>query len=117
MKIAPILCFIALYAKGRKIRQQDAKLLGTNLTLQEWRAVKTFMVLFVAVFLVNVPPVFLLYIAGFMEPIGHVILQQFASALAGSLLVTDPIIILKNADIKECIGRLVIQFKNYRFKN
>ena len=116
LKIIPILCFIALYMKGRKIRQHDAKLLGSNLTLQEWRALKTFMVLFVAVFLVNTPPIFLLYVAGFVEPTGQAILQQIATVFAGVLSVTDAIVILKNADVKECLGKLIIQLKSYSFK-
>ena len=105
----PTVLFISLYVKGRKIRRMKSKILGTakkRISDEEWRALKTFFLLFLAIFLVTLPPNFLIYISSFFGIIAKDIAIKLSSMTIALLVITDPIIILKNADVKDALKKL-----------
>ena len=106
----PTVLFISLYVKGRKIRRMESKMLGTankRISDGEWRALKTFFLLFLAIFLLILPPNFLIYISSFLGTIANNIAIKLSSMTITLLVITDPIIILKNADVKEALKKLM----------
>ena len=124
--VIPVICiptvlFISLYVKGRKIRRMESKMLGTakkRISDKEWRALKTFFLLFLAIFLVTLPPNFLIYISSFFRIVAKDIAIKLSSMTIAFLIITDPIIILKNADVKEALKKLtefIITSIQYKF--
>ena len=83
-----------------------------NMSEQEWRAMKTFVLLLVGIFLVAFPPII---ITTLLLRFGSVV-QTLAAKLAFNILylivITDPIIILKNADVREAFEKLIKEFKD-----
>ena len=106
----PTVLFISLYMKGRKIRRMESKILETakkRISDEDWRALKTFFLLFLAIFLLILPPNFLIYISSFLGTIANNIAIKLSSMTITLLVITDPIIILKNADVKEALKKLM----------
>ncbi len=109
--LIPPVIFAALYIKGRKIRQQHNNMLGQNpiMTEEDWRALKTFSLL------VTLAIIFTVAIIGdqaisYQFPQSSPVSKVF-SVLYTFLVVADPIIILKNADVREVLGILVKSLK------
>ncbi len=99
--------FAALYYKGKMIRKQDLKMgiSSSLITEQEWRAMKTFILLFLAIFIETIPPFILLPAAELLErgSVAKVLVKLLGIDLLIALVMTDPIIILKNPDFKKFI--------------
>ena len=109
----PVGFFIALYFKGRKIRRKESKMLGLtrkSITDQEWRALKTFFMLLLAVFLVTFPPTLFATISSSFGTVARSLAVQLASDIITLLVITDPIIIMRNADFKEAFNNLMKPF-------
>ena len=112
----PVCFFIALYLKGRKIRRKESEMLGlTRKTIsdQEWRALTTFFMLLVAVFLVTFPPTLFFSVIRTFGRVAQTLAVQLASDIATLMVITDPIIIMRNADFKEAFDTLVKSFVDF----
>ena len=68
---------------------------------QEWRAMKTFLLLFLAVFVVTILPYLLFNIAALSGSLVSALVQKLGSGIISLITITDPIIIMRNADVKE----------------
>jgi len=107
--LIPTGLFIGLYIKGRQIRRKELKMLGLakkTITDKDWRALKTFFLLFLAVFLVIIPPIVLSLITAKLGDIIHNISLKLGSMIIDAHVVTDFIIILRNADVREVSQKL-----------
>lgn len=108
--------FLALYLKGRKIRRIETKMLGLTrrrMTDQDWRALRTFLMLFVAVFMVTFPPNIFIGIINMYGRVVRTLAVQLASDIVALLVVTDPIIIMRNADFKEAFNTWIKPLKDF----
>ena len=110
--------FLALYIKGRKFRHQDSQMLGLteDMTDQEWRAMKTFFLLFLAVFAVTILPYFLFNVAALFGNIVRALIVKLSTTIVSLLIITDPIIIMRNADVKEAFNILMKHIIDYCHK-
>ena len=118
--IATVAFFLALYIKGRKIRRKESKMLGLvnkSITDQEWRALKTFSLLFLAVFLVIIIPILLFNMAALFGTVVHFLVVKLAFNIITLLVITDPIILLRNADVKEAFHKLTKPLVDFCHKN
>ena len=115
MMFIPVGFFIALYIKGRKIRRQEANMLGLNsrnMSEQEWRATKTFVLLLVGIFVVTFPPIIITTLLLRFGSVAQTLATKLAFNILYLIVITDPIIILKNADVKEALEKLKKEFKD-----
>ena len=107
-------CFIALYVKGRKIRKAESKMLGKSkktMSDSDWRALKTISILFGSFLLVTVLPLTLALIFEQFVGIFVYILLSLLGILINMVVVTDPIVILRNADAKSSYMKLCSEVK------
>lgn len=118
MGMLPVVLYSALFHKGRKVR--NSMRMAANFTAseahkvkKEWRATITFFLMFLALFLVNVPPgIFSLVInitgitSNSTESLWFYILD--ALSLNSFILshVAVPIFILRNKDVREVISEI-----------
>ncbi len=109
--IIPPAIFVTLYIKGRIISRQLNNELGRRalMTEEDWRALKTFSLLVTFVIIYSVA------IIGYQVIVS--LFPNFNSAgalfavLYSLLVVVDPLIILKNADVREVIKSLWTKIK------
>ena len=109
----PIGFFLALYVKGRKIRRNEAKLraLSDN-EVSDWRAIKTFSLLFVAIFAVRVPPIVTTQVSALFGNVVRTLLLTLSSGMSFVLVITDPIMILRNKDAREILSEMKKRWKD-----
>ena len=88
-------------------------LVNKSITDQEWRALKTFFLLFLAVFLVIIIPVLLFKRAALFGTVVHFLVVKLAFTL---LVITDPIILLRNADVREAFHNSTKPFVDFCHK-
>ena len=115
----PVGFFLALYIKGRKIRRQEANMLGLNsrnMSEQEWRATKTFVLLFVGIFMLTFPPLIIIFLFLRYGSVAQTLAAQLAYNILHLVVITDPIIILRNADVREALEKLIKEFKDSHCK-
>ncbi len=112
--LLPTVLLTLLYLKGRKIHRAEnylAKSVGMIICDQEQRAMKTFLLLLTSVFVVTIVPISLYNVAEYTGKIARSLLYKLVIVMVVSTVVTDAIIITKNADVKECFGILWNQLK------
>lgn len=118
--IIPIGILVALYLKGRKFRRAQLRI-GQSKTVvqtQEWKALKTFIFLLVALSLVSIISPALFIIAGsFFQGTLHSLIVVFSSNMLSALIFTDPIIILRNKKVQEVLMEMKKNVSNKFFKN
>ncbi len=103
----PALLFFALYIKGRKIRRNEAAMLGlteNSMSEQDKRAMKTFILLLVGVFVIECTPFVFVKIATVLQLVAGVIIIRLNIGIIFSHLIVAPIIIMRNADVKEAMN-------------
>ena len=113
--ILPAVFFTALFIKGRKIRRQVISMTGENkgMTDEDWRAIKTFILLLLPSFLpaiINISP---LYRKSSLPFVVKNLLGKTVANIASLVVVVDPIIILRNADVKETLNAMMEKIKGY----
>lgn len=115
LTVFPVFFYIKLYCRGRKIRKvMVAEGSATDLLQREWKATITFFVLFVSVFLVTLPSLTVSLIVNRVFPVGErppaayalLVASQYVASL---LIVTDPIVIMRNKDVREILGKSKLQ--------
>ena len=100
--------FLALFVKGKCIRRQERNLGGDEeiLAKQEWKAIKSFAILFLGAFVVTVPAYLLLYVADFLGPVWPTVLKVVASNTIAFGVITDLAVLMRNADVREVLKTL-----------
>ena len=111
--IVPIFLYSALFWKAKKIKKSTVSAANDltdngNTTRREWRATITFFLLFMAVFVVTVPPIFLYYILELIFPSSTWvnIIQRFSSNMIPSLVILDPLFIMRDRDMRIAMAQL-----------
>ena len=108
--------FVVLYVKGRKIRRKESDMLGlSNKTISDsdWRAMKTFSILFGSFLIVAFIPFLLILLLEVFEGVVGFLLSELVIILVNIVLVTDPIVILRNADSRQACKKLRSDFKEW----
>ncbi len=110
----PTLLITLLFLKGKKIRKRELNMNGLDKTIsdKEWRATITFILLFVAIFVVIIFPIAFINIAHHTGKYISILLDKLGVSIIFAVVVIDPIIIMRNADVRECLGALKNQLKN-----
>ena len=102
----PMGLFLALYIKGRIIRKRESSVLGLprkSFLASEWRALKTFGLQLLAIIVVTAGPILFLQTVRFLNTFVATTVTLIASWAAYLLIISDPIILLRNADVKEIL--------------
>ena len=99
----PAVLFLAMYMQGRKIRRKESAMLGLEkktVSDQDWRAIRTFSLLFVGVFVIIFIPFVLFEMALVFEEVSQTVLRRLSYVILSTHIVVDPVIIMRNGDIK-----------------
>ena len=125
--IIPVILYALLYWKSRKIRKSQAAMIpaaaiGTeaekvlrNLRKREGKATITFFLLFISVFALTTPAIIITIIATTLartmgpSPIAYVI-SSISSTLTACLVIVDPIVILRNSDVRDVLAQIKRRF-------
>jgi len=113
--ILPAIFFTALFIKGRKIRRQVTNLTGENtgMTREDWRAIKTFILLLLPSFLQATVALSPLYRRSSLPFAAKNLLGKIVGNTASLVVLVDPIIILRNADVKAVLKTMIERIKGY----
>ena len=109
----PVILYAILYIKARKSLSKTTALGGvaSSTSHQEWKATFTFFLLFLSVFIVIFPSLVfftisnLLYGGSDLPPFMYA-LNVIASSVISLLVITDPIVIMRNRDIREIFNEI-----------
>ncbi len=110
--ITPVGFYLALWLKGRQLRHKESIMLGLakkntkTMSERKWKSIQTFFLLFMAVFVVTTIPVLVLNLSKLFGDVGRTLLAQIGNYIVTLLVITDPMIIMRNADVREAIGQL-----------
>jgi len=99
---------VALYIKGKKIRQKESEMIGlpkNQITSSDWKALKTFLLLALNIVAVQVE-IGLSLILSDADDLLHNHLILLISDTLSIHLFLDPIVILKNSDAREALKAL-----------
>ncbi len=107
----PPVIFVTFYIKRRIIKNKLNNMLGQNQVMSEedWRALKTFSLLVSMTILFTVAIVGYQVLSPLFPDLGSAT-KLFASFFS-FFVVVDPIIILRNADVREVLGQLVNEIR------
>ena len=107
--ILPTILYGLLYCKGRKVQKE----LASNAAAQdnhrkEWKATITFSLLFFSLFAFNLPSTIIevtvrAAFSGRMFSAAAYTILTFNSSLFSLLIITDPIVIMRDSDVKEIL--------------
>lgn len=132
LNILPVILYSALFYKGRKAR--NAMRVAANISASEahkakkdWRATITFFLMFMALFLVRIPPGLTSFIVTVVsmtsnstESVWFFVLNSMSVNVFILAYIATPIFILRNRDVREIIAEIkwipflkVIPVKNY----
>ncbi len=123
--IIPIVLYLALYCKARRIKKRQAAMLvsppsssdgstsneGRAIRKREWKANITFFMLFFTVFVLTTPVVSLSLIlaavnrANGPSPVTYVF-SSILSTMSSVLVIADPIVIMRNRDVREILRQI-----------
>ncbi len=118
----PIILYTILYAKALKAKKASTVDIGLAGVTQgrDWKATITFSLLFLGVFLVNLPGTLVIFIIAIFFsssnelPAPLYVVSALSSAILYILVITDPIIIMRNKDTKEIIVEIVSKMLSKR---
>ncbi len=116
--IIPIGLFTALYFKGRKIRRNEAMLRDlSDAEVSDWRAIKTFSLIFVTIFVLTIPPTVIAQITALFGSMVRTLLLIASASMSYAIVVTDPIMILRNKDVRDILSEIKKQWlESYRIR-
>ncbi len=109
-RIISLFLFAMLFMKARKAKKAMASI-GIQRPKQDWKATITFFMLFMSLFVLSIPSVAIyvivdkLYKVEEVSPAVHVLIIS-ATYMISLLTITDPIIIMRNADVREVIREM-----------
>ena len=108
--IMPIALYLALYCKARSIRKKMREMTGgIAQTGSDWKATITFFLLFITVFALTVPTISFssavgAYYSDRETPPAIYALDVVSAHVLSLLVITDPVVIMRNADLKEIVA-------------
>ena len=116
LTVLPIFFYAILYIKAKKIRKSHHRASMGNSTdhfAAEWKATITFFLLFLTVFAMTLPAFTILLIinAVFSQnelPAALYVLEKVASGTVFFLVITDPLVIMRNRDIRNITNKIKI---------
>jgi hypothetical protein len=102
--------YAVLYCKAFKIRRSlysDGTVSDLNRFNQEWKAVVTFSLLFLTVFMIIVPTTLVSIVIHALSfgAVSHVVVS-LNTAVTFLMVVVDPIVIMRNKDVKEVLSNI-----------
>lgn len=109
--IVPIFLYVALHIKAKRIMKTIPCPAAEN-HKREWKATVTFFLLFMTVFALNFPAVLIqvtithIYPVVTEAPPAVFILFTLSTVLISALVVTDPIVIMRNRDVRDIISEI-----------
>lgn len=115
--ILPVILYTVLYRKARKLRHATNNMTSVDKVAQkeylkrEWKAIVTYGLLFATVFAITVPSIVGRAIIGIVfspdppPPALH-ILSVLLLHLVSFVNVSDPLVIMRNADVREVISKI-----------
>ena len=109
LTLLPVVLYLRLYCRGRRIRRLVPE--ESDHFQREWKATVTFFVLFLSVFIVTLPSIIIgittrsLFPDGESPPGVHVLMVASVSVLS-LLVITDPIVIIRNKDVRDILIRV-----------
>ncbi len=112
----PAALFLIMYIKGRKIRKTEALVLGLEkktISDRDWRAIKTFLLLFFGICIIIFVPFIIFEVSKVLGILSRTLLDKLSFGIIFSHIITDPILIMRNADIKESLYVLMNKFKKF----
>ncbi len=109
--ITPLILYVILFIKAKKLKKAMTAMKAQNRDQSkfDWKATITFFLLFITVFALTLPNlVFFVIISsvyrGERVPAPLYVLTIIATTLISLHPVTDPIVILRNKDVREVVG-------------
>lgn len=119
--IVPLFLFGALYCKARRLDKNTAAPVASTAgeagsdaaRKREWRATVTFFLLFITLFAVTVPTTTIQIAVAQISSFGLVslppvwfVIQAISGGISPLLVLTDPIVILRNRDVREILSEV-----------
>ena len=109
--IVPVVLYILLYWKVKKIKQVRVVPVGAGennqAAKQDWKAAITFFLLFLTAFILTSPPTVLLIILAAVNSTVpsqvEFVLLAILTSVPSLLVVADPIVIMRHSDVKEVL--------------
>lgn len=107
--IAPLILYAILFVKAQKAKKAMAT--SQESTKHDWKATITYFLLFITVFAVTVPNFVFLFIVNMVYGSEHLptalhVIRCALIVVVSLLPITDPILIMRNRDIKEVITEI-----------
>ena len=125
--VIPLILYIILLMKARKAKKSMSIIMpsgaGTNLSPKtDWKATITFSLMFLTVFALALPSVivFLIIQIVYQEaevPATLYVLSVIASSAISFVNIMDPIVIMRNGDVREVIHNLIVLKIKRKFGN
>ena len=121
--IIPIFLYAILFIKARKVKKTMATAQGEDAetTNYDWKATITFFLLFISVFVLTLPNLAFFFITnaiyrGETLPAVLYVFRVIVVSFISLLPITDPIVIMRNKDVKEVIseikGKVCLKFSS-----
>lgn len=111
-----VIFLLALFIKGRIISYKQFKLTGKKdkkLWENQWRAIKTLFFLLLALVIILVPAYVIANIANSFGPVFHRVALQISLNAIFILVITDSIIVMRNADFREGFVKFLHRSSQY----
>ena len=110
--IIPVVLYAALFIKAKKAKARITSITAaSDVSKREWKATVTFFLLFLSVFLVSFPLFVVVRMFRVIYPDGDFPPPVYVTIvisinLYSLLVVTDPIVIMRNRDVREILNEL-----------
>ena len=115
--ITPVILYMTLFFKAWKTKEEIEEI--TQDHKKDWKATVTFFLLFASVFVVTLPNVTIILILDFLydedtfPPTAHV-LSAVTGSLVFLLLITDPILMMRNGEIRDILTEIKHKMLNQK---
>lgn len=111
----PVVLYALLYIKAKRIKREVSEVMAmSSSSRKSWKATVTFFVLFFSVFIMIVPTLIVLAITNIVYgerdlPPAINALNVTFSSVSSLVIVTDPIIIMWNRDVRIVVGKIMVK--------
>ena len=112
--VVPIILYTILFIKAKKAKKAMAVHIQSVKSENDWKATITFFLLFLTVFVLIAPNVLVLSVTnaafqGKTVPPGLYVITIITASMNSLLVVTDPILIMRNKDVREVKKELILK--------
>jgi len=109
--LASVIFIVALYVKGKKIRRHTTEMMGIpeseRMTESQWKALKTLFVLILTLVIDEVGLIIVFLFYSIDKVFTHSPLLLIVGYLTVIYFITDPIVIMRNADAREALKAMM----------